>query len=259
MHFVILIFGSKLVKFAQKFLIFLKFLTLEGTLDENNLPDRLFQSLKANISPCKTYNFENNRFCFNRTNSHLILHLNICSLQAYFDQLLDFLQEFFSLPSIIFISETRINNNPMINIDIPGYYFVHFPSPAKVGGVGAYLCTSLKFTMKDNLQLNVMECEELWFQLQFPGQKNNYIFAIIYRHPRNSLPTFIEKLDETMNYLNQKGNKMYIFGDINLDLNPQKISSSISDYLQTLDSNGFTCLITDPTRVTLNSKTIIDH
>ena len=76
-------------------------------IDENNLPDRLFQSLKANISPRKTYryNFESNTFCFNRTNSHLILRLNICSLQAYFDHLLDFLQEFSSLPSIIFISK----------------------------------------------------------------------------------------------------------------------------------------------------------
>ena len=140
-------------------------------IDKTNVPDRLFQSLKANISPCKTYDFENNRFCVNRINSHLILYLNICSLQAYFDQLLDFLQEFSSLPSIIFISETHINNNPMINIDIPGYYFVHFPSPTEAGGVGAYLSTSLKFTIKDNLQLNVMECEDLWFQMQFPGQK----------------------------------------------------------------------------------------
>ena len=62
-----------------------------------------------------------------------------------------------------------------------------------------------------------------------------------------------------MNYLNQKGNKVYIFGDINLDLNPQQISSPILDYRQTLNSNGFTCLITKATRVTLNSKTTIDH
>ena len=73
--------------------------------------------------------------------SHFILHLNICSLQAYFDELLDFLQEFSSLPSLIFVSETRINNNPMINIDIHIYFFVHFLSPAKAGGVGAYLST----------------------------------------------------------------------------------------------------------------------
>ena len=32
LHFIILISGSKSVKFAQKFRIFLKFLTLEGTL-----------------------------------------------------------------------------------------------------------------------------------------------------------------------------------------------------------------------------------
>ena len=228
-------------------------------IDENNLSDRLFQSLKANISPCKTYNFENNKFYFNNTNSHLIIHLNICSLQAYYDELLEFLQEFSSLPSIIFISETRINNNPMIHIDIPGYYFFHFPSPTKARGVGAYLSKPLRFTLKNNLQLNVMECEDLWFQIQFPGQKNNYIFAVIYRHPRDCVPTFIEKLDETMNYLNQNGNKAYIFGDINLDLNPQQTSSPMSDYLQTLNSNGFTSLITNPARVTLNSETVIDH
>ena len=104
-----------------------------------------------------------------------------------------------------------------------------------------------------------MECKNLWFLIQFPGQKNNYIFAVIYRHPRNSLPTFIEKLDKTMNYLNQKGFKVYIFSNINLNLKPQQISSPILDYLQTLDSKRCTCLITNPTGVTLNSKTIIDH
>ena len=35
LHFIILISGSKSVKFAQKFRIFLKFLTLEGTLIGN--------------------------------------------------------------------------------------------------------------------------------------------------------------------------------------------------------------------------------
>ena len=71
----------------------------------------------------------------------------------------------------------------MITINIHGYYFVHFSSPRKAGGVGTYLSKFLKFTLKDNLQLNVTECEDLWFQMQFPGQKKNYIFAITYRRP----------------------------------------------------------------------------
>ena len=92
----------------------------------------------------------------------------------------------------------------MIDIDIPGYYFVHFPSPTKVEDVDAYLSKSLKFKLKDNLRFNMMESENVWFQIQFLGQKNNHIFAVIYRHLRYSFPTFIEKLVETMNYLNQK-------------------------------------------------------
>ena len=54
-----------------------------------------------------------------------------------------------------------------------------------------------------------------------------------------------------MNYFNQKGNTVYIFGPINLDLNPQQITSPISDHLQTPDINGFTCL--------LLTQHVIDH
>ena len=38
LHFIILISGSKSAKFAQKFGIFLKFLTLEGTLPYSTIP-----------------------------------------------------------------------------------------------------------------------------------------------------------------------------------------------------------------------------
>ena len=38
LHFIILISGSKSAKLAQKFCIFLKFLTLEGTLPYSTIP-----------------------------------------------------------------------------------------------------------------------------------------------------------------------------------------------------------------------------
>jgi len=81
---------------------------------------------------------------FFENSSYLFIHLNI-SLQTHFDELDKFLQKFSKKKSNLHYtrSETRININPSINVDIPGYEFVHFPSPTKAGGVGAYNSNNL--------------------------------------------------------------------------------------------------------------------
>ena len=112
----------------------------------------------------------------------------------------------------------------------------------------------------DSLRLKVDGCEDLWFDVQFPGQYNKFIFSVIYRHPWNNLTTaFIESLDESLQKVNRKRDQVVIMGDINIDLNPNNNYASRSDYLHMLESNAFSNLITKPTRVTENSQTIIDH
>ena len=150
------------------------------------------------------------------TSTNLIIHLNISSLQAHFDELNDFLTRFSNPPSIILLSETRINVNPCININIPGYTFVHLPSPAKAGGVGAYLLTNLIYTEIESLHLQVRDCEDLWFEVEFPGKQNKYIIAVIYRHPCDNTNAFLATLDEKMQFLNTNlAKKALLFGDMN--------------------------------------------
>ena len=72
-------------------------------LEQDNLPDALHSSLFANINPCK-YHYEDLHYKFH--NTYLVLHLNICSLQARFDELNEFLSKFSHSPSIIFLTET---------------------------------------------------------------------------------------------------------------------------------------------------------
>ena len=118
---------------------------------------------------------------------------------------------------------------------------------------------SLKFSENESLRLQIQGCEDLWFDVEIPGLKSKYVFAVIYRHPRNSINSFIEALDENMQRLNNKKVKALIMGDINIDLNPSEYTSSQSEYLNVLKSNGFSNLITKPTRVTATSQTTIDH
>ena len=89
-------------------------------LDKSNLPDVLFQSLKNNIKPCETYDLHQKKFNFENNSLYLFIHLNIASLQAHFDDLNEFLLKFSNPPFVIFLSETCIKIDPLININIPG-------------------------------------------------------------------------------------------------------------------------------------------
>ena len=129
-------------------------------INHNSLPDMLSDSLRTNIKACNYYDI----FKLNTTlndSSHFFIHLNISSLQSHFDKLYDLLLELTHPPSIIFISETRINKKPLITISLPGYIFLYSPSPSVVGGVGAYFSNQLTFATNNFFQFHVQGCEDL--------------------------------------------------------------------------------------------------
>ena len=222
------------------------------------MPDILFQSL-SDIKPCEVFNLDAKAFDIDNCSSHFFSHLNISSLQYHFEELIELLCNFSNPPVIIFLSETRININPLINIDIPGYTFIHYPSPTRAGGVGAYILSILNFTINENLSLKVAGCEDLWINVDFPSRKISYAFAVLYRHPCNNYNAFFETFNQNLQSLNRKRSKVAIFGDINIDLNSDPERCLSSDYFLLLQSNGFVSLITKPTRITNTSSTIIDH
>ena len=171
-------------------------------IDQNSLPDILFQSL-SDIKPCEVFNLDAKAFDVDNRTSNFFLHLNISSLRSQFEELNELLCNFPNPPVIIFLSETRININPFINIDIRGYTFIHYSSPTKAGGVGAYISNILNFTINENLSVNVAGCKDLWIKVDFPSRKISCVFAVIYRHPCNNYNTFFEALDQNMQSLNR--------------------------------------------------------
>ena len=188
-----------------------------------------------------------------------ILHTNISSLQTHFDDLKEFLFNFSHPPFLILISETRIHLNPILNIGIPNYTFIHVPSPTRAGGVMAYVSKELNFTVNDRLSLNIDGCEDLWRDVDIPGLKNNYTFAVIYRHPWNNHSTFLEALDSNVQALNSKGNKAMLLGDININLDSDINVPHLADYSHIIQSSAFLSLIDKPTRITPSSQTVIDY
>ena len=106
---------------------------VDNKVEKQNLPDAIFQLFRANLNPCEHIELSIQDFLFNRNNTHLFFQLNVCSLQFHFDELNELILKFPIHPSIICLSETRINIDRSININIPGYTFIHLPHLEKLG------------------------------------------------------------------------------------------------------------------------------
>ena len=99
-------------------------------LDHSELADTLFHSLNENIDQCEYFALDDHDYCFGSNSSFLCVHLNISSLQAHFDELKELLFKFPIPPSIIALSETRINLISSVNLNIILFLL---PLPPKPG------------------------------------------------------------------------------------------------------------------------------
>ena len=119
----------------------------------------------------------------------------------HIDELKQFLQRTKTPPSLLLLSEIRINLDPHISIDIPGYTFVLFFSHTVVGGVGTYSSSLVKFTEIQNLKLQMRGCEDQWFEVQLLGQSDKCIIAVIYRYPWDHADAFLNSVEEKLQIL----------------------------------------------------------
>jgi hypothetical protein len=99
------------------------------------------------------------------------------------------------------------------------------------------------------------------------GPKSKCIVGTTYR-PGSKHPTlssseqfnqFFELFSNLCSEVSEFNNPTYIFGDLNLDALLYNNSQQVTEYIDLLFSFGLLQIITKPTRVTLNSATLIDH
>ena len=83
------------------------------------------------------------------------------------------------------------------------------------------------------------------------------ILGVIYRHPKSNAKLFVDELNKTSEQL--KTTKVYLIGDININIFSINIAKYASDYGNMLAGNGYFPLKTLPTRVNDVSSTLIDH
>ena len=143
------------------------------------------------------------------------------------------------------MSETNIIEN--IDLDdknepykIQGYSFINRGrSKGESGGVGIFIKEGVDCKRRNNLELENIKI--MWIEV-FLRNSKNIVIVKLYRPPdtSNYLPrNFLDSLNETISYNRLKSND-------NVEIK------------RALLINGFTQVVTKPTRITIESSTLID-
>ena len=228
------------------------------------LSKTIFESNDPTIknSQCKYYSAED--FCsksFDTNKYFSIFHLNIHSLQYHkndLDTLLDLLKVKFD---IIAISETKLLKDvaPVQDIDLPNYEKEYTPTEASKGGTLLYISNKLNYKPRKDLEVYEPIKLELTFVEIINSNGKNCIIGCIYKHHTISPKEFTLIMSNLLSKLSKEKKPCYLAGDFNMNLLQLESKPEIEDYFDMITEKNFTPLITSPTRITNNTKTLIDN
>ncbi|MEM6812728.1 MAG: endonuclease/exonuclease/phosphatase family protein, partial [Pseudomonadota bacterium] len=144
--------------------------------------------------------------------------------------------------------------NGLYNID--GFEFVQRNRKnGKGGGVGIYLRNNLKWNRRQDLESE--HVENIWIEINIPKSAN--ILPGVYYRPPNTSKFFSKDFDnilnETLRSATDEQKEIILMGDLNVNYLSK---SDNKNFKELLSLCGLTQLINVPTRVTQDSKSLID-
>ena len=170
---------------------------------------------------------------------------------------LDFLQTLKKLPDLICVTETKLKSLPLRNLSIPNYEFYFSNSPTNAGGVAIYISKHFIVHNASKQLIGITGCEDLWLKFGDRTNHSQYLVGSIYRHPLSA--NFKEAFNDLLSQLLTSNIKLFVLGDLNIDISDTNRTSTATNYLNMIQSYGLLPLITKPTRVTETTSTILDH
>ena len=190
-----------------------------------------------------------------------ILHLNIASLQKHVDELRSLLFILNCPFDFIGITETRLSDsNPILNLEIEGYKFIHTPTTTKCGGASIYIRNDHRYEIINDYSKAIENVSESIFIEIANDNRKPVTFGCIYRHPNSVAKDFSEYfLDPILQKISNEKKTCVLVGDFNFDLLKYESHLETSNFYDLLAGHSYRPLILHPSRVTSKSNTLIDN
>jgi len=127
--------------------------------------------------------FKNERFGKKQLS---MAHLNIASLQSHIEELRTLLTILEYPFDVIAITETRLHEQePLIDIALAGYNFIHTPTKTQNGGAALYIKKSIEYDMLNNMSVSIEDvCESIFIEVK--SKKHTKYHYWMYISPSHS-------------------------------------------------------------------------
>lgn len=193
----------------------------------------------------------------------LIIHLNINSLQNKFDEL-KILNETLKA-HVLVISETKIDSSyPNKQFALDGYNMYRKDRAKGGGGLIAYFASSIP-SRKLTLAKPYKTLEAIAVDAKIG--RRDLIFLAVYRPPKKSgkiidkrhkyLELVEQEINDIVMWASLQKQSVILMGDLNMDrLRPNEREGKILIDME--EVNNMQCMISEPTRITPNSQTLLD-
>jgi len=234
------------------------------TLSDTNDPDinyfneKKFQSKSFSLADVTQH------FSQKSPDSLSILNVNIRSMSKNFENFKLMLFKINFPFKLICFTETWSKKEEFqknLNFTLPNYTSVHQARDNEKhagGGVCIYIHNSLNFKLRNDLDVNDTDCESLNIEIINKATKN-IIINTLYRQPSGNIKNFKKHLRTFLTTVNKTGKHIYIVGDFNINLFDHASNNTVKHFVNTLIQNNVIPTITNATRVTKHSATLIDN
>ena len=215
-------------------------------LPSGNLTQLMFTRIMTAVSPTLTHSGR----------GLLIASLNINGHLTHIDELRVFM--FFSNVDILQINESKLDSAVHSDeVYIPGFEIVR--KDRKVngrhgGGACTYLRTNLNYRIRNNLNNDLLECP--FVKISNP-RSIPFVVGTWYQPPSSPLNLY-SKFEKFIAKIDAENTELYLLGDFNCKLLPEANAYSSSYLTNIFNIYSLIKLITEPTCITLVSKTLID-
>jgi len=193
---------------------------------------------------------------------HITLHINIHSLAAKYGQLQTIIHRLINIKiqiDFILLCETFLNKKNAHLFYIEGFQLIFKNRPVnKGGGIAIYVNNNINYKRRHDLEHDIEnEFESLIIEAKLVHTK--IIVGEIYRVPNTNEAESINRYDHILNKLSIEKKDILIGTDQNFDYLKIERHKNTSDLLNTFLSAGLQPTITECTRVTHKTSTIIDN
>ena len=237
--------------------------TLLDSIEDVNISE------SSQILPSKYYDIEDFNQLANtkNSNSNISIFNTNCRRLPKNKSSYDLLFETLSVSNnfhfdIITFCETWLSPDLEQLVNFSGYSkTMKHKSTVKGGGLAIYVKENLHYTVRNDITVepefeNLFDC----LFIQVNRKPNDIVIGVISRSPsHNTIPALNEFILDVYNKINQENRKLVITGDFNINLLSSNTNAEIGRFLDSLISYNLIPKITVPTRITLNSATLIDH